>query len=100
MRARRAGLPKISSVPLEAWSRSAIRRSSVDLPHPDGPMSETNSPAPTSSSTPARAITLFESVLAPVVGKILPTPTARTARSVAAAVAISFGLPCGFPCGP
>ena len=29
------------------WSRSAIRRSSVDLPQPDGPMSETNSPAAT-----------------------------------------------------
>ncbi len=40
-----------------AESRSAMRRSSVDLPQPEGPMSETNSPAATSSSTPVSAAT-------------------------------------------
>ena len=69
-----AGLPKISSSPVVAVSRSAMRRSSVDLPHPDGPMSETNSPAATSRSTPVSATTSPS-----LVGKVLPTPVALTA---------------------
>ena len=35
-----------------------MSRSSVDLPQPDGPMSETNSPARTDRSTPSRAVTV------------------------------------------
>ena len=38
-------------------SRSAISRSSVDLPQPDGPMSETNSPAATVRSMSSSAVT-------------------------------------------
>ena len=34
-----------------------MSRSSVDLPQPDGPMSETNSPASIERSIPVRAVT-------------------------------------------
>ena len=47
IRARRAGLPNTSSVPEVGVSRSAISRSSVLLPQPLGPISETNSPGAT-----------------------------------------------------
>src|ERR1700759_715517 len=57
MRARRAGLPLIVTVPLVGSTRSPITRSSVDLPHPDGPISETNSPASSSSSMSWSAVT-------------------------------------------
>ena len=45
IRACRAVLPNTRMSPAVGSSRSAMSRSSVDLPHPDGPMSETNSPA-------------------------------------------------------
>ena len=44
MRACRAGLPLTVTVPAVGSIRSPITRSSVDLPQPDGPISETNSP--------------------------------------------------------
>lgn len=45
MRAWRAVLPKTRMSPADGSSRSAMSRSSVDLPQPDGPMSDTNSPS-------------------------------------------------------
>src|ERR1700759_4691373 len=57
MRARRAGLPLIVTVPLVGSTRSPITRSSVDFPHPDGPISETNSPASSSRSMSWSAVT-------------------------------------------
>src|SRR5665213_385783 len=44
-------------LPPVGFSRSAITRSSVVLPQPDGPMSETNSPRPTLRSIADRAST-------------------------------------------
>ena len=58
-----------------------MRRSSVDLPQPDGPMSDTNSPAWTVRSMPVRAVTLVP--FAP--GKIRSTPRTTTASDVSAA---------------
>src|SRR4029078_12743972 len=51
----RAGLPLTVTLPAVAGSRSPTTRSSVDLPHPDGPMSDTNSPVPTVRSMPSSA---------------------------------------------
>ena len=44
MRAWRAGFPFTITVPAVGSMRSPMIRSSVDFPHPDGPISETNSP--------------------------------------------------------
>ena len=44
-------------VPAVGCSTSAISRSSVDFPQPEGPMSETKSPRSTSRLTWARACT-------------------------------------------
>src|SRR5215212_937881 len=44
MRALAAGFPLTTTFPEVGSIRWAIRRSSVDLPQPDGPISETNSP--------------------------------------------------------
>jgi hypothetical protein len=54
-RACRAVLPKTLTVPAVGASRSAMSRRSVLLPHPDGPMSETNSPGATVTLTSLRA---------------------------------------------
>src|SRR5262245_45266702 len=48
-------------------------RRSVDLPQPDGPMSETNSPAPIRSAMSSSAVTW-----APPSPNTLPTPRAST----------------------
>ena len=54
-----------------------MSRSRVDLPQPDGPMSETNSPAPIVRSIPSSAVT----AVGPV-PNVLPAPeTATTGRA-------------------
>ena len=62
-----------------------MSRGSVDLPHPDGPMSETNSPSCTVRSMPVSAVTVAP--LAPV--KIRSTPRTTTASDVRRAEAVS-----------
>ncbi len=58
-----------------------MRRSRVDLPQPDGPMSETNSPAATVRSMSSSALT------SPVlVANLLPTPRTTTASVGVASV--------------
>ncbi len=49
--------PATVTVPIVAGLRPATMRSSVDLPQPLGPTSETNSPAPTDKEMSARAST-------------------------------------------
>jgi hypothetical protein len=44
--------PPMRMSPLLTVSRPAIMRSSVDLPHPEGPTSTTNSPSSISTLTP------------------------------------------------
>ena len=64
-------MPATESSPLVALSRSANMRSSVDFPQPDGPMTETNSPActfkltlSTASSVPVGVSNIFETPVA------------------------------------
>jgi len=57
---------------------------SVDLPQPDGPISETNSPAAISRSMPLSAPTAFARL-----PKVFSTPTARTAGTAASASLVS-----------
>ena len=49
-------LPNVSTVPRSGFARPASRSSSVDLPHPDGPTTDTNSPCATSRSTSEMAV--------------------------------------------
>src|ERR1041384_5208093 len=56
MRACRAGLPLTVAVPDVGWIRAPMMRSSVDLPQPDGPISDTNSPGSISRSIPCSAV--------------------------------------------
>ena len=51
-------LPFTSTVPADGGVRSPITRSSVDFPHPDGPISETNSPGSIDRSISCSAVTL------------------------------------------
>ena len=55
--------PRIDTRPLCSVSRPAARRSTVDLPQPDGPTRHTTSPAFTDSDTPATARTRVVVVL-------------------------------------
>src|SRR5215216_4906399 len=55
MRAWRAGLPLTIAVPDVGWIRSPMIRSSVDFPHPEGPIREMNSPVSIARSIPCRA---------------------------------------------
>ncbi|BDZ64380.1 hypothetical protein GCM10025877_13180 [Agromyces mangrovi Wang et al. 2018] len=80
-RACAAEVPFTSTVPALGSSRSAMRRMSVDLPQPDGPMRETNSPAATSRSMPWRACTTPDRV-----SNVLSTPVTRTAAVVVSVV--------------
>src|SRR5207244_8715338 len=65
-----AGLPALHSiVPLVGAASPAISRSAVDLPQPDGPSSETNSPRRTAKSKPSSAAT---------VANAFPTPRRAT----------------------
>ena len=51
-------MPFTSTVPADGVVRSPITRSSVDFPQPDGPISETNSPASIARSISCSAVTL------------------------------------------
>ena len=51
-----SGSPNTSTVPLLGASRPAATLSSVLLPQPVGPTTETNSPAPTASVTSRTAV--------------------------------------------
>jgi hypothetical protein len=46
-----------SAVPAVGFVRSPMIRSNVDLPQPEGPIKETNSPGSTSRSIPSSAVT-------------------------------------------
>ncbi len=59
-----------STAPAVGSLKPAMIRNAVDLPQPDGPSSETNSPARTSKSKPLSA-TVPE-------GNVLPTPRSAT----------------------
>jgi hypothetical protein len=48
-------VPASSTSPSVTFSRPAIQRSVVDLPHPDGPRSETSSPSSTPKVSPSIA---------------------------------------------
>src|SRR5258708_34451895 len=49
-------VPKPVTAPAEGWSKPAATLSSVVLPHPVGPTTETNSPSPTSSVVSRTAV--------------------------------------------
>src|SRR5258705_8837175 len=49
-------IPKTVTAPAEGWSKPAATLSSVVLPHPVGPTTETNSPSPTSSVVSRTAV--------------------------------------------
>lgn len=51
--------PSMDIVPVVGRSKPAIRRSSVVLPQPLGPTTETNSPGPMLRSTLCKALTMF-----------------------------------------
>ena len=51
-------MPFTSTVPADGGVRSPITRSNVDLPQPDGPISETNSPGSIARSISCSAVTL------------------------------------------
>ncbi len=76
-RAACAALPLTSTLPRVGPIRSPMMRSSVLLPQPDGPMSETNSPRRMSRSIPASAVV----TTAPPVRKVLSTSRMRTIAS-------------------
>src|SRR5438445_7704802 len=61
-RAAPAVPPRMRMSPADGGTRSATARSSVDLPHPEGPSSVRNSPRVTSRSMPDNAVTLRWSV--------------------------------------
>src|SRR5439155_18280957 len=62
-RACGAGFPFTRTVPAVGRITSPMIRSSVDLPQPDGPISETNSRSPIASSIPSRAVVPPSNVL-------------------------------------
>src|SRR5260221_4069735 len=49
-------VPKTVTAPAEGWSKPAATLSSVVLPHPVGPTTETNSPSPTRSVVSRTAV--------------------------------------------
>ena len=51
------GSPSSSSRPEVGWSSPAAMRIRVDLPHPEGPMTQTNSRRWTPKLMPLRAVT-------------------------------------------
>src|ERR1700704_3425745 len=64
-----------------------MSRSRVDLPQPDGPMSDTNSPDPIVRSIPASAVTAVGP--AP---KVLPAPVIATTGRVGARLGDEAGV--------
>src|SRR5438105_7020623 len=71
MRACRAGLPLTLAAPAVGWIRSPMIRSSVDLPHPDGPISDTNSPGSISRSMPCTAVVSPKRFVTPLISTTL-----------------------------
>ncbi len=85
-RACSADLPLTSQVPDEGAMRLPTTRSSVDLPQPEGPMSEMNSRWPTSRSMPVSATVGS----LPLTGKTFSTPLSRTAGSVVCCMSLTL----------
>src|SRR5215469_14268261 len=81
----KATLPSTWSVPLVGRSRPAIRDSSVDLPQPDAPMRQVNSPGATLSETSSRART----AAAPV-PNTLETPDSVTAATPTSGASVAW----------
>ena len=79
-RASWAGLPLTVTVPRVGPVRSPIKRRSVDLPQPDGPIRVTNSPRRIARSIPWSATTRPPW---PLAGNSLSTPLAWTTTSAA-----------------
>ncbi len=69
-----------------------MRRSSVDLPHPDGPISDTNSPARTVSDTSTSASTAR---LLPALNTLLAPRTVTASRRAAPSVPTSTAAALG-----
>ncbi len=89
---RRSGIPLICSapihtLPLVAESRPAMQCISVDLPEPDGPITEVKDPAGISADTPASAVTAAS-----------PLPYVLVSFSVRAARAVTAGAGVGAIC--
>src|ERR1700761_3572113 len=85
--------PLTGSPPTVTWPSSASRapatmRSRVDLPQPDGPSRQTNSPARTSRSTPDRA-----TVRRPRRRNVLATDWMRTSAPVTCVLAVAVPAP-------
>src|ERR1700728_3622969 len=76
------GRPSTETVPPSASRMPAARFSAVDLPHPDGPSRQTNSPRSTRRSTPARAVTLR-----PPRRKVLKTPASSSIAPLPSGIA-------------
>src|SRR5262249_36879119 len=72
-----------SIVPLVGSASPAMSRSAVDLPQPDGPSSDTNSPARTARSRCASAVTPL--------AKVLPTLASATTGGPAASIMLLGG---------
>ena len=68
--------PSIVIVPLVGWSSPAIMRSVVVLPQPEGPRSETNSPAAIARLRSSTAATLPKRQPTPVRTSLLMSPSA------------------------
>mgnify|MGYP006915208416 CR=1 FL=1 len=75
------GTPKIDTVPAVGRMSPATRRRIVDLPHPDGPMIDTNSWRCSARSTSLSAVTGAP----PAVVKVCPTPDSAITTSRSAA---------------
>ena len=88
----RSAIPLISSapihtVPLVTESRPAMHCISVDLPEPDGPITEVKDPAGILTDTPASAVTATS-----------PVPYVLARFSVRAASAVAAGASVGVIC--
>ncbi len=86
--ARRLARRSSRCAPAVGSVRPAMRRSAVDLPQPEGPSSERNSPCRTSMSRPSSAVVEL--------AKRLPTPSRR--RSGEAMSGTTSPAPCPRPC--
>src|SRR5262245_16447982 len=69
--------------PLVAASRPAVNRSSVDLPHPEGPSTTTSSPSPASNEKSSSAHTSPQRLVSP--RKTTAATSAPASREHAAA---------------
>src|SRR5688500_4681025 len=98
------GSPKTRSTPEDGFSRPAATLSSVDLPQPVGPTTETNSPSPIVSDTSFTAV--YDPAL-PREAKVQVMRSNSTAEVVtvffgverrAPSVRTTFSLPASAPC--